>query len=73
MGLEVGAVWVAESWKCQRPTFYKEEWAWPWGAGSQPRDGFEAAVADVRAGLTDRGGLVVRFSTMGFYMFGRKA
>ena len=42
-------------------------------ARSQPRGGVEAAVADVRAGLTDRGGLVVRFSAMGFYMFGRKA
>ena len=43
------------------------------GARSQPRGGVEAAVADVRAGLTDRGGLVVRFSAMAFYMFGHKA
>ena len=39
MGLEVGAVWVAESWKCQRPKFYKEEWAWPWGPGRNLRVG----------------------------------
>ena len=50
MGMEVGAVWIAEPRKCRRPNFYKEEWTWPWGPRSQPRGWVEADVAAVCAG-----------------------
>ena len=50
MGLEVGAVKLAESWKCRRPNLYKGAWAWPWGARSQPKGGVQAAAPAIDAG-----------------------